>query len=291
MPIAGLHCAACHGYRSIDSSRLSLLPTDIQPVCRGFQTLLNRSPPPSLMRSYRPSRTSHGAALGGSQVIPWGLRLACWLRLQDVLVLCTSPPGGSLRFSAGQDSKTPRLLPAIFITTGLAGVPPATCITLCNTPLRCTFRFELSAPVEGSPSPWRSRHSRLRPWPITGPSAAIRAASVRPFRAAPRRGFTRSPMGRNWGAFPPPVRVLVAQSQVLEEWGRRRHFSRQRPVACRTSSITNMRLPLSRFPWRGKHWTLPGPAVAQLTGWQPALCPKGCGRLRPVVQSTRATTV
>jgi hypothetical protein len=172
---------------------------------------------PSFARSVSStiSRTSHGAALGGSQVIPWGLRLACWLRLQDVLVLCTSPPGGSLRFSAGQDSKTPRLLPAIFITTGLAGVPPATCITLCNTPLRCTFRFELSAPVEGSPSPWRSRHSRLRPWPITGPSAAIRAASVRPFRAAPRRGFTRSPMGRNWGAFPPPVRVLVAQSQVL----------------------------------------------------------------------------
>jgi len=156
-------------------------------------------------------------------------------------VLRTSP---THRLSAGQDSKTPRLLPATFITTGLVGVPPTTCITLCKTPLRCPFRFKLSAPVEGCPSPWRSRHSRLRPWSIAGPSAAIRASLVRPSRAAPGWDLTHSPMGRNSKAFAPSVRVLVAQPFVWNgvEGG---SCTLQRPVVCRASSITSTRLPLS----------------------------------------------
>ena len=49
---------------------------------------------------------------------------------------------------------------------------------------------------------------------------------------------------------------LPCRPDLLMEWSRRRHFSLQRSVACRASTIRCTRLPQSALDWQSSTWTI-----------------------------------
>lgn len=158
-----------------------------QPVCRHFQRYSSSLPLPS---------QCNGATrleVGDSHVISIVTKSRMLALVNEIFCVVTTLTLGknnSKRFSDGQDSKTPVLLFVAFITTGLAGVPPATCLIYPTTALwgrliRLSFQlgFELAFNAR-SPSSFPSGS-----WCITAPSAACGVANVAQF-PAPHRLFS-----------------------------------------------------------------------------------------------------
>lgn len=267
----GMNCAACHGYRSFDSSPLSLLPVDFQPVSPRFQTLLTKSPPLPV---------SPGAILdwfSGSHVIRRGRCLACWLGFADIRCgLRIHPPcaghGQAFGFPGFQDGyPTPANRHHHWLAVPDGTVHASHSETGLSRP---AYPVKLSAGLAACATRARVRQFSLAPLPCFHGLSSLRLVTGSTLSGNPRAGlFTSSPIDRHVAAFPPRSCVRVAQSLAWNgvEGG---SCTRQRPVVCRASTTKCTRLPLSGIAWLAMLWTLPGPAVAQLAGWQPALCPR-----------------
>ena len=190
---------------------------------RFARPLLSRSP--TVRRHVR----CHPGRRTASHVRPWGMTFSVLAHVYEYSGAWHLPGHRTARISARQDSKTRRLLSSTFIATGLTGLRPATRIMSCKRPRGTPVRVKLSARLAACAARSRARQFSLAPLYrrryLDSPPCSTRPT----VSSWPRAGlFTRTPNDRQRAAFAPRSRFRVAQS-LLEQWGRRRHFSLQRP--------------------------------------------------------------